>query len=70
MKLPTNESTADRAIRIALGVILAVAATVAGLAAPILYIAWAVAAVLIVTGAAGFCPLYAMFRFSTTGAQK
>jgi DUF2892 family protein len=70
MKFPTNESTLDRAIRTVLGLVLA-AASVAGLVAvPWLYIAWLVAAIAIVTGIVGFCPLYAVFRLSTRSRSE
>ena len=65
MNLKLNESTLDRGIRVALGVILAVLALFGGVAAPLLYVAWAVAAIALVTGVVGFCPLYAVFRLST-----
>lgn len=65
MKLPTNESTIDRVIRIVLGVGLAGITIAGGLVAPLLYIAWLVAAVLVLTGIVGFCPLYAALRVST-----
>jgi hypothetical protein len=68
MRFGPNESTADRIIRIAFGVILA-AAALAGVVAGTLAVAvWVVAAILVVTGVVGFCPLYALFRFSTRPA--
>ena len=58
-----NESTADRVIRVVLGLVLGyVAFTSAGVLAVVL---WILAAVLVVTGAVGFCPLYRLFKFST-----
>jgi hypothetical protein len=65
MKLPTNEAPLDRVIRIVLGIALIGAGLAGWLTAPILYVAWAVAAIALVTGIAGFCPLYALFRFGT-----
>ena len=65
MKLPTNESPIDRIIRTVLGIGLAGFALAGGVAAPVLYIVWLVAAVLVFTGIAGFCPLYALLRVST-----
>jgi hypothetical protein len=42
---------------------------IAGLVtAPIAYAAWLVAAILLVTGIVGFCPLYALFHVSTRRA--
>lgn len=65
MNLRLSESTLDRAIRIVLGVTLVALALFGGVAAPLLYAVWAVAAIALVTGVIGFCPLYALFRFST-----
>lgn len=65
MNLKLNEGTLDRAIRVVLGVILVALALFGGVAAPLLYVVWAVAAIALVTGVVGFCPLYALFRFST-----
>lgn len=65
MNLTLNESTLDRAIRVTLGVALVALALVGGIAAPLLYVVWLVAAIALVTGVVGFCPLYALFRFST-----
>ena len=70
MKLGQNESTIDRVIRVIAGLAL-VALAVAGIvAAPWTYALWAVAAILLITGAVGFCPLYAIFRFSTRSANR
>jgi Flp pilus assembly protein TadB len=70
MKLQINESPIDRATRIVVGLAL-VAVGVAGVAtAPVLYATSVVAAVLLVTGVVGFCPLYAVLRFSTAPARR
>jgi hypothetical protein len=65
MNLKLNESTLDRAIRVVLGVTLVALALFGGVAAPLLYVVWVVAAIALVTGVVGFCPLYAVLRFST-----
>jgi hypothetical protein len=70
MKLTTNESPIDRIIRIVVGIGLAGLALAGGVAAPLLYVAWLVAAVLVVTGIVGFCPLYAVLRVSTRRAAR
>jgi len=70
MKLTTNESPIDRIIRIVLGIGLAGVAIAGGVATPLLYVAWLVAAVLVVTGIVGFCPLYAVLRISTRRAAR
>jgi hypothetical protein len=70
MKLQINESPIDRAVRIVVGLAL-VAVGVAGVAvAPLVYVTSAVAAVLLVTGVVGFCPLYAILRLSTAHAKR
>ena len=65
MNLKRNEGTIDRAARVLLGVLLVALAVFGGVAAPLLYVVWAVAAIALLTGVVGFCPLYAVFRFST-----
>jgi hypothetical protein len=66
----TNESTADRVVRVVLGLALAALALVGAVSAPLLYVVWLVAAIALVTGAVGFCPLYAIFGFSTRRAHR
>ena len=65
MTFETNESTLDRVIRIVLGVGLAAAALAGAVAAPWLYVVWIVAAIALLTGIVGFCPLYALLRIGT-----
>ncbi len=63
MKL--NESNVDRMIRAVAGVVLlylGVGGVLSGVPA---ILADVVGAVLLLTGAIGFCPLYALFKFST-----
>jgi hypothetical protein len=68
MKL--NESSADRIIRIVLGVILAALAATGVVTGALAFVAWVVAAIALVTGVVGFCPLYAIFRVSTKSATR
>ena len=68
MKL--NESPADRIIRIVLGVILAALAITGVATGALAVVAWVVAAIALVTGVVGFCPLYAIFGFSTKSASR
>ena len=68
MKL--NESPADRIVRIVLGVILAALAITGVATGALAVVAWVVAAILLVTGIVGFCPLYAIFRVSTKATQR
>ena len=68
MKL--NESPADRIVRIVLGIILAALAITGVATGALAVVAWVVAAILLVTGIVGFCPLYAILRFSTKSAAR
>ncbi len=70
MKLIANESTTDRIVRVVLGVVIAAAGALGAIAAPALYVAWFVAALLLVTGLGGFCPLYALLRIGTARAAR
>ena len=65
MNLKPNESNADRIVRIVIGIVLAALAITGTVTAPMAYVAWIVAAIALVTGAVGFCPLYAVLRIST-----
>ena len=69
MKLTRNEAPLDRIIRIVLGLGLAGLAITGVVTAPITYAIWLVAAILLVTGIVGFCPLYALLRVSTRRAS-
>jgi Inner membrane protein YgaP-like, transmembrane domain len=69
MKIGQNESTIDRVIRIVLGLALVALAVTGVVAAPWTYIVWAVAAIALITGAVGFCPLYAVLRVGTRSAK-
>ena len=63
MKL--NESNVDRIIRAVAGVVLLYLGFGGVLAGGLGIVADVVGLVLLVTGAVGFCPLYAMIKFST-----
>jgi hypothetical protein len=65
MNFSTNESTIDRIVRVVVGIALAALAIAGSLAAPLLYVVWAVAAIALITGVVGFCPLYAVVGFRT-----
>lgn len=62
--MPQNESALDRILRAILGIALVIVmfTWLSGVAQ---IIAGVVAAVLLVTAAVGFCPLYALLRIST-----
>ncbi len=70
MKLGQNEGTIDRIIRIVVGLALVGVAVSGVIAAPWTYVAWGLAVIALITGAAGICPLYAIFRFSTRSANR
>ena len=70
MKLTINESPLDRTIRFVVGLGLVGLAVAGVVTAPIVYAVWLVAAVLLVTGIVGFCPLYALLRISTHRAAR
>lgn len=65
MTFTTNEAPIDRVVRIVLGIALATLALGGAVNAPLIYLVWGVAAIALVTGIVGFCPLYALFRIST-----
>jgi hypothetical protein len=61
----TNESTLDRAIRLVVAVAAAVLAFVTGAGSALGIVLLVVAAIMLVTAAVGFCPLYRVFGIST-----
>ena len=68
MKL--NESNVDRIIRAVAGVVLLYLGFGGVLAGGLAIVADVVGLVLLVTAAIGFCPLYAMIKFSTRSAKQ
>jgi hypothetical protein len=70
MKLQTNENPADRVVRVALGLVLILAFAAGWAAAPLSFLALAVGAIALVTGLAGFCPLYAVLGVSTCRVRR
>jgi hypothetical protein len=67
MKLPGNVGSIDRVVRIVLGIGLVAVALGGSVAGPLLAVVWLVAAIALVTGAIGFCPLYFVLGISTAG---
>jgi len=65
MKLTTNEAPIDRIVRIVLGIGLVALALGGAVTAPLIYLVWVLAAIALVTGIVGFCPLYALFHIGT-----
>jgi hypothetical protein len=70
MKIRTNEAPIDRIVRVAAGVALLAVVVLGVLATPLSWIAGAIGAILLVTGATGFCPLYALLGVSTTRVER
>ena len=70
MQLHQNEGTVDRAVRVVVGAILIGLAVASVPAAPWLWVSAAVGAILVATGLAGFCPLYAVLRLSTRPVRR
>ncbi|MEI2819721.1 MAG: DUF2892 domain-containing protein [Marmoricola sp.] len=61
----TNMGGNDRKIRIGVAVVLAVIAYFVGFGSTLGIIALVLAAVMLVTSAVGFCPLYTLFGINT-----
>jgi hypothetical protein len=60
-----NESSMDRGIRLVIAVAAAIAAFVVGATTWAGVLLFVVAAIMVVTAAVGFCPLYRVFGLST-----
>ncbi len=61
----TNESTLDRGLRAISGLLLAIAAFVIGATTALGIVLIVLAAILLVTAAVGFCPLYRLLGLHT-----
>jgi hypothetical protein len=62
--------TADRIIRGVAGVAAVVGALLVGATSVVGIVLWVVAAVLLVTAAVGFCPVYAALHVDTLGRRS
>ncbi len=60
-----NEAWVDRIIRMVVGAILVVMAFMGAASGFMMYVAYLVGFIFILTGAVGFCPIYSAFGFST-----
>ena len=60
-----NEGNTDRIIRAVVAIIAVMAAALVGFGSPIAWVLLAVAVIMGVTAAVGFCPLYRIFGMST-----
>lgn len=65
--METNMGSIDRAIRIAVAAVLVIIGLNMTMWAK--WILFALAAILFITAAIGFCPLYTLCKCNTTGAQ-
>ncbi len=65
MSIKQNESTLDRIVRAVVGVILLYAGLGGLLIGGWAFVVDIIGAVLLITAAVGFCPLYALLGFST-----
>jgi hypothetical protein len=63
--MKTNESNTDRIIRVVLGVALLVVGFGGFINGTLGLVFKIVGALLLLTGAVGFCPLYALLKFKT-----
>jgi hypothetical protein len=63
--MSSNTSGLDRIIRLVIAVVAVVIAFVVGASSVLGIILFVVAAVMLVTAAVGFCPLYRVFGLST-----
>ncbi|HBJ72513.1 MAG TPA: DUF2892 domain-containing protein [Actinobacteria bacterium] len=61
----TNESTVDRVIRVVLAAVAVVVALLVGAGSVLGIILFIVAAILLVTAAVGFCPIYRILGVRT-----
>lgn len=61
----TNESTTDRVVRLIVAAVAVGLALVVGAGSLAGIVLFAVAAIMLVTAAVGFCPLYRVFGIST-----
>lgn len=68
--MTANVGTVDRVIRVVLAVVAAVVGFSVGAGSVLGIILLVVAAVLLVTAAVGFCPLYRVFNLSTAKAKQ
>lgn len=63
--MTTNTGTADRAIRVAIALVAVIASWLIGFGTVAGIVLLVVAAIMLVTAAVGFCPLYRVFGINT-----
>jgi len=64
-KFEVNEGPVDRAVRVVLGAVLALAAYMKFVSPPLDLLFYLLAIVLVITGAIGFCAIYKVFGINT-----
>jgi hypothetical protein len=69
MKSKINIGLPDRIVRLVVAASLGMALVAGVVGAPVSYVVAIVALALLVTAAAGFCPLYAVLRIRTNAAD-
>jgi Inner membrane protein YgaP-like, transmembrane domain len=69
MNITQNEHIVDRGIRLVVAVALGAAFLTGTVATPLGYVALILAAVMLVTGLTGFCPLYALVGIRTRSTR-
>ncbi len=60
-----NAGSADRIVRVVIAIVAVVLAFVVGFGSAWAWVLLAVGAIMLVTAAVGFCPLYTVFRINT-----
>ena len=70
MKLTRNVGTADQVVRVVIGVLVVAALVTGAVTGPLAYLAALIAAIMLVTGVVGFCPLYAILGVRTRPATR
>ncbi len=63
--MKTNESVLDRVIRVVVGLVMVALYAFGAVTGGLGVVLTIVGAVLVVTGAVGFCPLYALLKIQT-----
>jgi hypothetical protein len=68
--MSTNEGVVDRALRVTVGIVALVAGLALGVGSVVGIVLLVVAAIMLLTGVVGFCPLYTIFRINTAGRRS
>ena len=68
--MSANEGVIDRVLRITVGIVALVAGLALGVGSVVGIVLLVVAAIMLLTGVVGFCPLYTIFRINTAGRRS